>query len=150
VRHNIETIAAAGGDIRRVVAVGGGTQGALWTQIVSDITGRPQVIPSQTIGASYGGAFLAAQTVRDVSIDRWNPVKEIRVPRPEFAADYDELYGLYRELYTGTKAVAHALTARQMRPLPGTRPTANDEPRNDEPRNDEPRNDEPRNEGVAS
>jgi xylulokinase len=136
VRHNIETIAAAGGDIRRVVAVGGGTQGALWTQIVSDITGRPQVIPSQTIGASYGGAFLAAQTVRDVSIDRWNPVKEIRSPRPEFAADYDELYGLYRELYTGTKAVAHALTARQMRPLAGTRPTANDEPRNDEPRNE--------------
>jgi xylulokinase len=140
VRHNIETIAAAGGDIRRVVAVGGGTQGALWTQIVSDITGRPQAIPSQTIGASYGGAFLAAQTVRDVSIDRWNPVKEIREPRPEFAADYDELYGLYRELYTGTKAVAHALTARQMRPLAGTRPTANDQPRNDEPRN----------EGVAS
>ena len=40
VRHNIEAIEAAGGDVRRVVAVGGGTQGDLWTQIVSDITGR--------------------------------------------------------------------------------------------------------------
>jgi xylulokinase len=54
-RHNIETIEEAGGDIRRIFAVGGGTQGTLWTQIVSDITARPQEIPSQTIGASYGG-----------------------------------------------------------------------------------------------
>jgi xylulokinase len=129
VRHNIETIEAAGGDIRRVVAVGGGTQGTLWTQIVSDITGRPQVIPSQTIGASYGGAFLAAQTVRDVSIDAWNPVKEIREPRPELADDYDELYRLYRQLYDDSKAVAHALTARQVRMLAGARPINQQEPR---------------------
>jgi xylulokinase len=129
VRHNIETIEAAGGDIRRVVAVGGGTQGTLWTQIVSDITGRAQVIPSQTIGASYGAAFLAAQTVRDISIDEWNPVKEIREPRPEFAADYDELYRLYRELYTGSKTVAHALAARQVRLPAGTQPVAVEEPR---------------------
>ncbi|MEE3920315.1 FGGY-family carbohydrate kinase [Micromonospora sp. BRA006-A] len=68
VRHNIETIEAAGGDIRRIVAVGGGTPGGLWTQIVSDITGREQQIPAQTIGASYGGAFAAAD--RDGRLDR--------------------------------------------------------------------------------
>ncbi len=44
VLHNIEAIESAGGDIRRIVAVGGGTQGALWTQVVSDITGREQEI----------------------------------------------------------------------------------------------------------
>jgi xylulokinase len=137
VRHNIEAMLAAGGDIRRIVAVGGGTQGALWTQIVSDITGRPQEIRSQTIGASYGGAFLAAQavysasssadagrggagsggarTVADVSIDDWTPVREIRTPRPEHAADYDELYQLYRELYQGSRSVAHALAGLQQR-----------------------------------
>lgn len=131
VRHNIETMEAAGGDIRRVVAVGGGTQGTLWTQIVSDVTGRAQIIPSQTIGASYGGAFLAAQTVRDVSIDEWNPIKEIREPRPEFAADYDELYELYRELYTSSIPVAHALAARQVRLLTEASPVADGEPRNE-------------------
>ena len=115
IRHNIETMEAAGGDIRRIVAVGGGTQGTLWTQVVSDITGRSQVIPSQTIGASYGVAFLAAQTVADVTIEAWNPAREIREPRLHLAADYDELYGLYRELYTSTTNVTHALAARQER-----------------------------------
>lgn len=129
VRHNLEAIEASGGDIRRIVAVGGGTQGGLWTQIVSDITGRAQVIPSQAIGASYGAAFLAAQTGWSVSIDVWNPVKEIREPRVELAADYDELYGLYRELYTSSKRVAHALAARQVRFLAATHPAASAEPR---------------------
>jgi len=45
VRHNIEAILDAGGSIDRIVAVGGGAQGGLWTQIVSDVTGCAQVIP---------------------------------------------------------------------------------------------------------
>ncbi len=115
VRHNIEAMTAAGGDIERVVAVGGGTQGRLWTQVVSDITGRDQVIPTQTIGASYGAAFLAAQAVGDASIDEWNPAEEVRKPRSELSAMYDDLYALYLELYTGSKPVTHALAARQRR-----------------------------------
>ena len=115
VRHNIEAIEAAGGDVRRVVAVGGGTQGGLWTQIVSDITGRRQVVPTQTIGASYGGALLAAQTVQDVSITDWNPVKEVREPRMELAATYAGLYDGYRDLYTSTRSITHDLAARQER-----------------------------------
>jgi xylulokinase len=89
VRHNVEAIEAAGGDIRRIVAVGGGTQGGLWTQIVSDITGRPQEIRAQSIGASYGAAFLAAQLVASASIDDWNPVTETVEPRPEAVERYD-------------------------------------------------------------
>ncbi|GAA2272839.1 FGGY-family carbohydrate kinase [Streptomyces atrovirens] len=115
VRHNIEGIEAAGGDIRRVVAVGGGTQGALWTQIVSDITGRPQELRTITIGASYGGALLAAQLVADVSIDDWNPVRETVTPRAEHTGRYDELYALYRRLYPDTMATVHALASFQDR-----------------------------------
>ncbi|MPZ96692.1 MAG: sugar kinase, partial [Propionibacteriales bacterium] len=115
VRHNLEAIESAGGEVHRIVAVGGGTQGSLWTQIVSDITGRAQVIPSQTIGASYGGALLAAQAVEDVSITTWNPVREIREPRPELADAYTDLYRLYRDLYTSTTDITHALAARQQR-----------------------------------
>jgi xylulokinase len=115
VRHNVETIEAAGGDVQRVVAVGGGTQGGLWTQIVSDITGLEQVIPSQTVGASYGSALLAAQAVEEVSITEWNPVKEVRQPRPDVADTYDELYACYRDLYTATRNTTHTLAARQAR-----------------------------------
>lgn len=111
VRHNVETIEAAGGDVRRIVAVGGGTQGDLWTQIVSDITGRDQIIPTQTIGASYGGALLAAQAVAEVSIEEWNPVREVRTPAEPAA--YSDLYPRYLELYTATRELTHELAARQ-------------------------------------
>jgi xylulokinase len=113
VRHNIEAIEAAGGDVRRIVAVGGGTQGDLWTQIVSDITGREQVIPTQTIGASYGGALLAAQSVADVSAAAWNPVREIR--KPAEPGVYEDLYRQYLELYPSTREISHALAERQVR-----------------------------------
>lgn len=115
VRHNIEAIEAAGGDIRRVVAVGGGTQGSLWTQVVSDITGRAQELREQSIGASYGGALLAAQLVGQASIDSWNPVREVVEPDPEATGRYTELYALYRALYLSSADVAHALAARQQR-----------------------------------
>lgn len=121
VRHNIEAIEAAGGDVRRVVAVGGGTQGRLWTQVVSDVTGRAQELRQVSIGASYGGALLAAQVVADASIDSWNPVTEVLAPRPEAVARYEELYALYRRLYPDTAEVAHALAALQNAEAPSHR-----------------------------
>ena len=44
----------------RTVAVGGGLRSPIWAQAVSDVTGRPQLVPEQAIGASYGDALLAA------------------------------------------------------------------------------------------
>ncbi|MHC5262785.1 FGGY-family carbohydrate kinase [Streptomyces sp. UC4497] len=116
VRHNIEALEAAGGDIRRVVAVGGGTQGRLWTQIVSDVTGRTQEVRTTSVGASYGEALLAAQLVTDdARIDDWNPVAERLAPRPEVTTRYDELYALYRDLYPASADVTHALADLQTR-----------------------------------
>ena len=110
VRHNVEALNATGGNVQRTVAVGGGTQGQLWTQIVSDITGLEQQIPAVTIGASFGAAFLAAKTVTTASIGKWNPTAAVVRPRPDRAARYDQLYGLYRELYASTSAIVHGLT----------------------------------------
>jgi xylulokinase len=113
VRHNVETMRAAGSRIERIVAVGGGTQGSLWTQIVSDVTGLPQVIPSVTIGASYGAAYLAALSIAEVSITEWNPAAEIREPNESLRASYDELYELYLALYPASRSIAHALAERE-------------------------------------
>ncbi len=113
VRHNIETFRAAGGQIDRVVAVGGGTLGDLWTQIVSDVTGVEQVIPTHTIGASYGAAYLAAASVLDVSISRWNPTHRICRPNASARDNYNELYDLYLAMYPATRDISHILARRQ-------------------------------------
>jgi xylulokinase len=109
VRHNLEAMAGSGAGIRRVVAVGGGTQGELWTQIISDVTGCAQIIPEQTIGASYGGALLAAALVADVDIKTWNPPRAVVTPDQRLGEYYAERYRLYRELYPATRSIVHQL-----------------------------------------
>ncbi|MFB4352419.1 FGGY family carbohydrate kinase [Microbacterium sp. LS_15] len=116
VRHNVETMRAAGADIRRIVAVGGGTQGRLWLQIVSDVTGLVQEVPATTIGASYGAAFFAAVATADgeaPSIAAWNPVTETIRPDDSLRELYDELFDRYTRLYRETADVVHELAADQ-------------------------------------
>lgn len=110
VRHNLEAMEAAGGGAKRLVAVGGGTQGGLWTQIVSDVTQQPQDLPRHTIGACYGDALLAAQAVGLATDDHgWNPVDRVIEPDATRAETYDALYGAYRDLYPATRDVVGRL-----------------------------------------
>jgi len=112
VRHNIETMADAGSPPRRLVAVGGGTRGTLWTQIVSDVTGLPQDLPTITIGASYGDARMAADAL-GVDTAAWNPVAERIEPAGGAVAEtYDTLYGVYRRAYAALRDDMHVLARR--------------------------------------
>jgi xylulokinase len=114
VRHNVATFVETGIALDRVVAVGGGTRAALWTQIVSDATGLAQEIPEQTIGASYGDALLAAVGTGLAPADTdWTSVRDVVAPNRDNLAIYDELFGLYRELYEATSGIAHRLAAMQ-------------------------------------
>ena len=60
-RHLLQSMAEVGAAGKRCVAVGGGTKGGVWTQIISDVCGIEQDLPKYAIGACYGDALLAAQ-----------------------------------------------------------------------------------------
>ena len=105
-----------------IVAVGGGTQGALWTTIVSDVTGldagtsrRP---PSGRASAPPSSrrrpSRRATATPRASRTGTRSP--RSGSPTPSVRAAYDELYALYRALYDDSASVAHALAAIQQRP----------------------------------
>ncbi|MEU1621640.1 FGGY family carbohydrate kinase [Streptomyces sp. NPDC005722] len=113
VRHNVEAMRHAGAAVERVVAVGGGTRGGLWTRIVSDVTGLPQDIPTVTVGAAYGAARLAARHADEAATAHWNPVRDRCLPDPAASAVYDRLHALYRELYPATRDAVHALARFQ-------------------------------------
>jgi xylulokinase len=115
VRHIVETLRAAGAAEQRVVAVGGGTRGDLWPQVVSDILGCPQEIPRETMGAAYGDALLAAMAGGLVGPDdRWNEPVAVVDPVPERSARYDALYATYRALYPATRDAMHTLADIQL------------------------------------
>jgi xylulokinase len=115
VRHILETMREAGGGGKRLVAVGGGTKGGLWTQIVSSVVGREQVLPAETIGASYGDALLAAIAGRFVPEGtRWDNAAAVIEPDAATRDTYERLYALYRDLYPATRTIAHSLADMQM------------------------------------
>jgi xylulokinase len=114
VRHILETLGDASEAPRRLVAVGGGTRGGLWAQIVSDVTGKSQEIPAEMIGACYGDALLAAQGLGLVPPGTtWARVAEVIQPSDSTRGLYDEMYSIYRSLYPATVEQAHALAGIQ-------------------------------------
>ncbi|MFJ3379439.1 FGGY-family carbohydrate kinase [Curtobacterium sp. NPDC090217] len=119
VRHNVDTMRDAGADIRRIVAAGGGTQGGLWIQIVSDTTGLDQVVPRTTVGAAYGMAWTAAcarATAAGVDapdIDEWNPAERVVVPDPTTRDRYDADHQRFLDLYAATAPIVHDLVATE-------------------------------------
>ncbi len=114
IRQILELLDSDIAPVRRLVAVGGGTQGGLWTQIVSDVTGRPQVIPEQTIGASFGDALMAAIGAGLVPPDTdWTRAGREVQPNPATASTYERLYRSYVDLYPATRTITHELSALQ-------------------------------------
>jgi xylulokinase len=98
----------------RIVAVGGGTTGSLWPQIISDVTGLAQELPTETVGACLGDAMLAAlgSGVTD-DVAAWNLPMARVVPSSAARARYDEMYCDYLALTARTRDVAHRLAAHR-------------------------------------
>ncbi|GAB76847.1 xylulokinase [Austwickia chelonae] len=114
VRQILEVMERSAGAPDRVVAVGGGTRGGLWTQIVSDVCGIEQIVPETTTGASYGGALLAAEGVGLVPAGTsWMRTAGVVRPRKQVQRRYQELYRVYRDLYPSTRGSMHTLARLQ-------------------------------------
>ena len=58
-KHNLEVAKEAGADVEVLRAMGGSANSLLWTQIKSDITGKPIVVPSSDTATTLGAAILA-------------------------------------------------------------------------------------------
>lgn len=116
IRQILELLDTDVNPVHRLVAVGGGTQGALWTQVVSDVTGRTQEVPAVTIGASYGDALMAAIGSGLVPPETdWARADRLVTPDPSTRPLYDELCAHYTALYPATRAQVHALAGIQER-----------------------------------
>jgi len=114
--HVLETFREAGQTPTSIQAVGGGIKNKVWSQAVSDVSGRTQTVRRHTVGAAYGDAFLAALAIgaaKPADILRWNPVVTEIAANPAWAETYAHGFGVYRNLYTNTRGLMRAgLAAR--------------------------------------
>lgn len=126
IRHHLDVLAQIGATPRRLVAVGGGTKNPLWLQATSDIVGLPQELPSVTVGAAFGDAWLARVAcdgrTADWATSSWSRIERTVDPRPEHRGAYDAAYATYRALYERTRTLMHASDGDGDGPVPPARP----------------------------
>jgi len=112
IRDNLDALTTLAGAPERIVAVGGGTRGDTWVQIVSDVTGLTQLVPRTVTGASFGDAFLAGVAVGSLDwsgLGDWIGAYRLVEPTLSNRAVYDTGYRAYKDLYSSTKHLVHGL-----------------------------------------
>ena len=107
-QHNLQIAEEAGAEVKVLRAMGGSANSLLWTQIKSDVTGKPVVVPSSDTATTLGAAILAGIGTgfyRDYEEAVQTTVKETRShrPNPENREIYEKSYHLYRQLYENLK-----------------------------------------------
>jgi xylulokinase len=107
VRHNIEALREKGVEAKRIFAIGGISRSRQLLQIISDISGCPQLIPRERAGAPYGDAFLAALGTGFTGISdiaEWVSYEYEISPATDYRDVYDEGFERYKALYGALKS----------------------------------------------
>ncbi len=109
-RHNIEIAEQAGAKVTRLRSMGGAANSRLWTQIKSDVTGKPIDVPSSDTATTLGAAILAGVAVGvfenfDDAVQKTIQVTRTHEPSADTKPAYNNAYQTYRELYESLKSL---------------------------------------------
>ncbi len=107
-RHNLEIAEQAGAKAEVLRAMGGSANSLLWTQIKSDITGKPIEVPSSDTATTLGAVILAGVGVGlyesfEEAVELTVKPKRFHQPNLENKEVYDKNYNIYLELYQQLK-----------------------------------------------
>lgn len=112
--HLIETVEAAGAQVREIRVCGGQARSELWCQIKADATGRRVVVPEVSEVAVLGAAIIAgvgiglfdAYAAGAAQMVRRRTVLE---PNEAYYKRYRALYAVYRDLYPALRPLYERL-----------------------------------------
>jgi xylulokinase len=109
-RDSLEALSAAGTELSRVTAIGGGSRSRYWLKALATALGLPVDIPADgDFGAAFGAARLGL-----VAAERADPFAVCTAPRTEetvepdsgLADAYSKAYRRYRALYPAIRGVS--------------------------------------------
>ncbi len=117
-KHNLDTAEKAGASVGELRAMGGSANSVLWTQIKSDITGKPIAVPFSDAATTLGAAILAGVGIGmypDCTEAARQTVHVTRrhEPNPDRDAFYKKNYKIYLELYQDLKGLMKKAGERQ-------------------------------------
>lgn len=113
-RDGIEIMRELGIPTTDVRATGGGSKSPLWRQMQADIYNAPVSTLAAEEGPAYGAALLAGvgtghfADVND-AVNRCVRVATTSQPNPALVAQYNQIYAIYRTMYTHLSDDMHRL-----------------------------------------
>ncbi len=115
-RHILDILQGQGVQVEAMRLIGGGSQSALWRQILADVYNLPILRLNLSAGATALGAAIAGgvgvglypnyKVARDLI-----PVTEAEKPNPDTRARYETLYELFKESYKVLEPIYEKLAA---------------------------------------
>lgn len=107
-KHNLDIAEGLGAEVNELLAMGGSANSLLWTQIKSDITGKPIAVPSSDTATTLGAAILAGVGTGvyddfEDAVARTVKVTRRHEPDMEKHQVYKENYRIYLALYENLK-----------------------------------------------
>ena len=105
---------ALGAPIERLRVMGGGSQSALWCQIIADILKRPVEVTRESETTCLGAGMLAAAGVGlhaniGEAASSMSGIRQVYRPDEPTCSTYDRLYDVYRQLYPRLRETFAAL-----------------------------------------
>lgn len=109
-KHNLEVAKEAGADVSVLRSMGGSANSLLWTQIKSDVTGKPIIVPSSDTATTLGAVILAGVGVGvykdfEEAVNTTVVNKRSHEPNKENFTVYQKNYETYLQIYEGLKGV---------------------------------------------
>ena len=113
--HNLRVAKEAGAEVSIMNAMGGASNSSLWTQIKSDVTGKPIQVPTSDTATTLGAAILAGigcglyGSYRE-AVEKTVTITKSYEPNAENHKKYQRSMELYLELYRDLEKTFSAYT----------------------------------------
>jgi len=116
IRDVVEVMEEAGLSVQDLRITGRPSRSRPWNQVKADITGRRILVPETLDSDLVGDVCLALRALGEYGSVAEASEAIVRIgsvfePDPALKGLYDEMFELYRQSYTGLKAVFHTLSA---------------------------------------
>jgi xylulokinase len=109
-RDSLEALRAAGTELSRVTAIGGGSRSRYWLKAMATALGMPVDIPADgDFGAAFGAArlgLIAAEKADPLAVCTAPATDETIEPDAKLAGAYSEAHRRYRALYPAIRGVS--------------------------------------------
>ncbi len=113
IRHNLEHMQRLGTPVKKIVAVGGGTNSSIFLKIINSVIGSEIFVPDIKMGASYGDAFLAGKGIglfdSITDILKWIRYDQVDYNNEIDSDVYKKYFEIYKRLYINNKELFEQL-----------------------------------------